>query len=190
MGTMANHYVYTLRIREKAYQEYLSQKLRNDKKLSPVGSMNLIQFIYETKHQKIINSISWFKEKNLEEIYSVINSKYNIKNKMSLSKNEPHNSLASKVFINQTKKKTKKTFSNKKKKILKEIEDFRAQSSHNVSLPDLVVEQDKNIILPDGTHVIEKKSNNTSVDTRKNTNTKNKLDNSKKMTALLNKSSR
>merc|ERR1712113_707080 len=190
MGTMANHYVYTLRIREKAYQEHLSQKLRNDKKLSPVGSMNLIQFIYEIKHQKIINSISWFKEKNLEEIYSVINSKYNVKNNMNLSKNEPHNSLASKVFINQIKKKPKKTFSNKKKKILKEIEDFRAQSSYNVSLPDLVVEQDKNIILPDGTHVIEKKSNNTSVDTRKNTNTKNKLDNSKKMTALLNKSSR
>merc|ERR1711972_163984 len=98
---MANHCVYTLHIREKAYQEYLSQKLKKDKKKSPLGSVNLIQFIYEIKHQKIINFISWFKEKNLEEIYSVINSKYNMKNNMNLSKNEPHNSLASKVSINQ-----------------------------------------------------------------------------------------
>merc|ERR1711972_165316 len=80
--------------------------------------------------------------------------------------------------MGSNKKKPKKTFSNKKKKILKEIEDFRVQSSYNVSLPDLVVEQDKNITLPDGTHVIEKKTNNTSIDTRKNTDTKNMIDDS------------
>merc|ERR1712190_339338 len=102
----------------------------------------------------------------------------------------PRNSLASQVFTNQTKTKLNNFSSNKKKKILQEIEDFRAQSRYNVSLPDLVVVVGENITLPDGTHVSEKKSNKKSSDSSENTNKgdkKNKMTISKKMTGLPNK---
>merc|ERR1712187_450059 len=125
-----------------------------------------------------------FKEKMLKEMYTNTHSKYIAKIDMNLSKNEPRNSLASQVFINQTKSKLNNSSSNKKKKILQEIEDFRAQSRYNVSLPDLVVVEGENITLPDGTHVLEKKSNKKSSASSENTNKKNKTSISKKMPGL------
>merc|ERR1712151_1022725 len=169
-----NHFGDASHIEEKIHQKYSSQKLGDDKKLCSLGSLNLILFIYEIKHQKIIKLISLFKEKMLKKMYTNTHSKYIAKIDMNLSKNELRNFLASQVFINQIKSKLNNFFSNKKKKILQEIEDFRAQSRYNVSLPDLVVVAGKNIILPDGTHVSEKKSNKKSSDSSENTNKRDK----------------
>merc|ERR1712113_1371123 len=182
-----NHFGDASHIGEMIHQKYSSQKLRDDKKLCSLGSLNLILYIYEIKHQKIMKFISLFKEKMLKKIYTNTHSKYIMKIDMNLSKNELRNFLASQVFINQIKTKLNNFLSNKKKKILQEIEDFRAQSRYNVSLPDLVVVEGENITLPDGTHVSEKKSNKKSSASSENTNKKNKTSISKKMTGLPNK---